>query len=123
MNLERVHVLRGRGVAEAAQSGEEAGLVAQRGAGVVVGMAALPVGQNHHARALLANDARNLDAVGVGVFDPAIGDVERFAPRDLQNARRVGGFAGAAFGGTTRAQFALREIEDAGARALARHLQ
>src|SRR5664279_3466199 len=86
-------------------------------------MAALPVGQDDHARTLLANDAGNLDAVGVVVLDPAIGDVERLAPRHLQDASRINCFAGARFSGAARSQLALRKVEDAGARALRRHLQ
>src|SRR5208337_4427090 len=89
----------------------------------MIGMAALPVGKNDYARALLANDAGDLDAVGVGVLDAAIGNVEGFAPCDLQNTRCFGGFGGAALGGAARSQFALREVENAGARALTRHLQ
>src|ERR1019366_7690148 len=86
-------------------------------------MAALPVRQDDHARALLANDAGNLNAVGVVVLNPAIRDVERFAPRHLQNARCVGRFAGARFGRAARSKLALREVKDAGACALRRHLQ
>ena len=89
----------------------------------MVRVAAFPVGKNYHTRSLLANNARDLDAISVGVFDAPIGNVERFAPGNLQNAGRVGGFSGAAFGRSARAQFTLREVEDAGARTLERHLQ
>src|SRR3974390_194722 len=108
MDFERVHVGGGGGMSEAAQSGEEAGLVTQRGASVVIGRSALPVGQDHRAWALLANHARDLDAVGVGVLDPAVGNVERLPPRDLQDACCVSRLSGSAFGGAPRGPFALR---------------
>src|SRR5215469_8182441 len=97
VNLERVDVVGCGGVPETAESGEKAGFVADRGTGVVIGMAALPVGKNHHPRLLLANDARDLNSVGVGIFHSTVGNIERLPPCDLENACGVGGFASATF--------------------------
>src|SRR5215831_7409283 len=89
----------------------------------MIGVAALPVGKNHHARPLLANDAGDLDSVGVGILDTPVRNIERLAPRDLQNASSIGGFPGAAFRRAARAQFSLRQIKNAGARTFLSHFQ
>jgi len=45
------------------------------------------------------------------------------APGNFQDARRLGRFAGAVFGGAARAHFTLREIENAGAVSALGHLE
>ena len=71
-------------------------------------MARLPVGKNQHTRTKLANDARDLQPIFVGVLDAAVGDVEGLAPSDFEDARGFVGFAGAIFDRAARAHLALR---------------
>ena len=116
--------IRGRdGVAEFRQSREECGLIAEYRRGGVVGMACLPVRKYEHARAQLADDARDLEPVGEGVFDTAIGNVERLPPTNFQDARSLVGLARAVFNGAARAHLALREVEDGGAVSALGHLE
>ncbi len=89
----------------------------------MVGMAALPVGKDDDARAQAAKHGGNLQAVLVGVLDVAVGQVERLAVRNVQDAGCVGGFGGALGGGAAGAGLALREVEDAGAPAARVHGQ
>ena len=56
-------------------------------------MARLPVGQNHDAGAQLAQHAHDLDAIFKGVFDRAVGQVERLPPADAEQTRGFSGFA------------------------------
>src|SRR5579862_3314870 len=86
-------------------------------------MARLPVRQDEHARAQLAYDAGDLQPVLVGVFHPAIRNVERPPPADSQDSRGLAGFARAVFDAAACAHFALREVEDGGAIAAPGHLQ
>src|SRR5271166_4064170 len=86
-------------------------------------MASLPVRKNQHARAQLANDARDLGAILEGVLDAAVRNVERTPPTDFEDARRLVRFARAIFDGAARAHFALREVEDGGAASALGHLQ
>src|SRR5438552_7876882 len=89
----------------------------------MVGVAALPVGKNHHPRPLLTDDARDFQPVLPGVFHASVGNSGGVAPGDLQNLGRGFGFGGALLGGAARSHFALRQIEDAGAMSGLRHLQ
>ena len=86
-------------------------------------MPSLPVRQNHHARPRLADHARYFQPVLPGVFDAAVGNIERPPPARAENSRRVRRLARAIFGGAARAHFALRQIENAGALAALGHLQ
>jgi hypothetical protein len=99
------------------EAGEETGVIAKRGADGVVGVAGLPVGKDDDARAEMADDARDSDAVVEGVFDGAVGQGECLAPADAEDAGGFIGFAGAVFGSTPGAGFALGEVEDGGAEA------
>ncbi len=108
---------------ELRQAGEEARLVAQDRSRVVVGMAALPVRKDDHLRPGLADRARDLQAVLPGVLHAAVRDVERAAPPDAQDARRLFRLARTVLGSAARAQLALGEVEDAGAMAALRHLE
>ena len=103
------------GEIEAGEAGEEAGFVAQRGRGVVVGVTALPVGQDDDAGAEPAEDCGDLEAVLEGVLDVGVGQVEGFADCDLKDAGGLSGLGGAVGRGTAGAAFATREIKDAGA--------
>ena len=86
-------------------------------------MARLPVGQNDDARAEQAEDADDGDAVFEGVFDGAVGQVERLAPADAEDAGGFIGFARALVGGAAGSGFALGQIENGGAQAARRHAQ
>src|SRR5271165_3886948 len=86
-------------------------------------MPRLPVRQNQHAWAKLADDARNLEAVVVGVLDAAVRNVEGRTPTDLEDARGFGGLARPVFDCASGAHLALREVEDGGAPTEGGHLQ
>ena len=86
-------------------------------------MAPLPVGKNQHPRTLFAEYASDLQAILPGIFDAAVGKIERVAPGNFQNARRLRRFAGAIFGAAARAHLALREIQNAGAISALGHLE
>src|SRR5208282_942273 len=86
-------------------------------------MATLPIGKNEHSRTLFTKYASDLQTILPGIFDAAVGNIERVAPGHFQDARRLGRFAGAIFGGTACPHFTLREIEDAGAVSAFRHLE
>ncbi len=86
-------------------------------------MASLPVGKNHHAGPLLAQHARYLQAVLPGVFNPAIGDVQRTTPCDVQDACRFGGLTCAVIGCAAGAHLSARKIENPSAMPQLRHLQ
>ena len=89
----------------------------------MVGMACLPVGKNHHARAQKPEHAHDLQAVFKGVLDVAVGQIEGPPPAHTQNPRRLAGFAGAVFCGAARPGFAAREIQDRSAQSARRHAQ
>ncbi len=74
------------------EAAQEAGFIAEGGGVVVVGMAALSVGEDDDAGTQAAQDCGDLEAVLVCVFDAAVGDVEGIAPGDAQDAS---GFASA----------------------------
>src|SRR5450631_106819 len=86
-------------------------------------MAPLPVGKNQDPRTLLAEYAGDLQAILPGIFDAAVGEIERMAPGNFQDARRVRRFAGTVFGGAARPHLALREVEDSGAVSALGHLE
>ncbi len=91
------------GKVEAGETGGEAGLVAKGGGGVVVGVAALPVGKDHDAGAQAAEDGCDFEAVFLGVLDVAVGEVESFAMGDAEDVGGGFGFGGALGGGATGA--------------------
>jgi hypothetical protein len=103
------------------ETADEAGFVAEGGGGVMVGMAALPVGQDDYARAETAEDGGDFEAVGEGVFYVAIGEVEGLAVGDVEDSRGGVGFGFAVGCGASSAGFALGEIEDGGAPAAGLH--
>ena len=105
------------------QAGEKTGFVAQRRHDRVIGMPRLPVRQNHHPRAQLAQYARNLDAIFKGVFDRAIGQVERLPPANAEQLRRFCRFRGPFFGAAARAGLALRQVQNRCAQSARRHAQ
>jgi hypothetical protein len=78
-------------------------------------MPALPVGKNQHVRTLLAKHAGDFQFVVPGIFNAAIGNIERLTPGNFQDSRRVGCFVGTILGGTARSHFTLGEVEDSGA--------
>src|SRR5260370_31882305 len=86
-------------------------------------MTPLPVGKNQHARTLLAEYEDDLQSMLTGIFDAAVGNVESFAPGNVQDARRLRGFSRPVFGGAARSHFTLGEIEDAGAVSALGHLE
>ena len=103
------------------EAADEAGFVAEGGGGVVVGMAALPVGKDDDAGTKAAQDCGELEAVGEGVLDVAVGQIERFAVGDVEDAGGCVGFGFAVGSGAAGAGLALGEIEDAGAPAAGVH--
>src|SRR5580658_921647 len=86
-------------------------------------MTPLPIGKNQHARTLLANNANHLQAILPSVFNASVGNVESRAPRNFQNARGLGGLAGAVLHGAARSHFSLRQVENAGAISALRHFE
>src|ERR1039458_8771484 len=69
------------------KAGEEAGLVAKRGCGGVVGVPGLPVGEDHDAGAKLAQNPYDPGAVFQGVFNRAVGQVESLPPSNTPPLR------------------------------------
>src|SRR5260221_11468226 len=63
-------------LAQLVQAGHEYSFIAECGRSVVVRMASLPVGQDHHSRTLLANHLRDLQAVFPGVLYAAVGNIQ-----------------------------------------------
>jgi hypothetical protein len=86
-------------------------------------MARLPIGKDHNARAQLAQDTRDLDAVFECVFDCAVGQVERFTPAHAEEMRCFSGLASAFRGCAARSRFTLGEVENSGAQAARCHPQ
>src|SRR5271165_1283593 len=86
-------------------------------------MPSLPIGKNHHSRALLANHTRNLQAVLPCVLYAAVGDVERLPPGNSQNLRGLDCFPRPVFGGAAGSHLALRQVENAGAMTAFGHLE
>ena len=87
----------------------------------MVGVAALPVGKDDDAGAQTAEDGGDLETVLEGVLDVAVGEVEGFAVRYVEDACGIVGFGVALGGGATGAGLAVCEIEDAGAPAAGLH--
>jgi hypothetical protein len=100
---------------------DEAGLIAKRRGGVVVRVAALPVGQDDDAGAQAAENSCDLETVLVGVLDVAVRQVEGFAVGDVEDAGSGSSFGGTVCGSAAGAGFALREVENAGAPAASMH--
>src|ERR1700733_4207596 len=89
----------------------------------MVGMPALPVGKNDDAGTQTAQDGSQLQTIDQRVFDVAVGQVERFAMGNIQDAGGFGGFGLAVGGGAAGAGLSLGEIEDAGSPATGVHGQ
>ncbi len=87
----------------------------------MIRVASLPVRKDDDARPKAAKDGGNLEAVGLRVFDVAVGQIERFAVGDVEDARGGLGFRTAFVCGAAGAGLALGEIEDAGAPAARMH--
>jgi len=81
----------------------------------------LPVRKNDDAGTKAAEDCGELEAIGEGVLDVAIGKIEGFAVSDVEDARGCIRFSFAVGGGASCAGLALGEIEDAGAPATGMH--
>src|SRR5439155_4354257 len=103
------------------QAADKAGFVAQGGAGVVVGVAALPVRKDNDARTQPAKHRSYLQAVLISVLDIAIRKVEGFAVGDIEDACSSRGLCGTMGSGAPGAGFALSKVEDAGAPAVGVH--
>ena len=86
-------------------------------------MARLPVGQNDDARPEFAEDADYAQAILESVFDGAVGQGERPAPANAQNARGFFRLAGALFRRAASASLALGQIENRSAQTARRHAQ
>src|SRR5436305_7600910 len=108
---------------ELCQSRQKTCFVSQLRSGVMIGMAAFPVGKNHDARSSLANHARNFQTIVPGVLDSSVGDVERLPPSDAQNFCGLICLARAVVRGAPSTHLAAGEIENAGTMAALRHLK
>src|SRR5947209_4436695 len=86
-------------------------------------MASFPVGKDHYARPLLADDTRDLEPVLPRVLNATVGNIERLPPADFQDLCRGFGFASAVLSAPSRAELALGEIEDPGRVTQARHFE
>src|SRR5215472_15668787 len=86
-------------------------------------MSPLPVGKNHDPRSLLAQHTCDPEPVLPGIFHPAIGNIQGMAKADLQNARRLGGFAGAILSCAACSHLALGKIENSCAPPVLCHLE
>ncbi len=73
------------GEVETGEAGGETGFVSEGGGGVVVGVAALPIGEDDHAGAEAAQDAGDLEAILEGVLNVAVREIESFAMGDTQD--------------------------------------
>src|SRR5207248_492741 len=100
---------------EFTQAGEETGFIAELRGVVVVGVTAFFIRQDEHAWPQRADNGGDHQPILPGVLYAAIGNIERAAPRNAQDARSFGGFAGAIGSRTARSHLATREIEDSGA--------
>src|ERR1022692_1198817 len=80
----------------------------------MIGVTALPVRKNQNARALLAENIRDLEAILPRIFDATVRNIECFAPEHLQDTCCVGSFTGAVFHCAARSHFSAGQIEDAG---------
>src|ERR1035438_2938583 len=89
----------------------------------MIGMTGLPIRKNQHAWAQLTNDTRDLDPVAKGVLDTPIRNIERSAPTDFQDARRLASLTCPVFNAAARAHLAPREVEDGSAVSALRHLE
>jgi hypothetical protein len=76
-----VRAVLGASDVELRQSTCEAGFVAERGGGVVVGVATLPIGKDDDPGPQATQNGGDLEAVGLRIFDVAIGEIERLAVR------------------------------------------
>jgi hypothetical protein len=86
-------------------------------------MATLPVREDQYPRTLFANYARDLQAILPCIFDAAVGNIERVAPGNFQDASRLRRFASAIFSRAARPHLTLRQVEDAGAVSALGHLE
>src|SRR6266481_5563208 len=111
------------GLAQLVQAGHEHGFIAKGGCSVVVRMASLPVGQDHHSRTLLANHLRHPQAVFPGVLYAAVGNIQSLPETYLENLCRFCRFLRAIVGCAARSHLALREIENPSALASLCHFE
>ena len=92
------------------EAADETGFVAKRGGGVVVRVAALPVREDDDAGTQAAEDCGDLESIFVGVLDVAVGEIERFAVGDVEDARCGRGFGCTIGRCTACAGLALRQV-------------
>ena len=103
------------------EAADEAGFVAEGCGGVVIGMTALPVREDDDAGAEAAEDGGDLEAIVEGVLDVAVGEVEGFAVATLRMRAAALASASRSAAVPRVPDFALGEIEDAGAPAAGLH--
>ena len=89
----------------------------------MVGVAALPVGKNDDAWTQTAQDSGQLQTIDQRVFHVTVGQVERFAMGNIEDAGGGVGLGLAVGGGAAGAGLSLGEIEDAGRPATGVHGQ
>src|SRR4051812_41883257 len=86
-------------------------------------MATLPVRKNHDARTRAADYARNFQAIGPGILDTAVRDIERLPPGNTEKPAGIIGFAFPISGRPASTHFSASHVENPGTLPLLRHLQ
>jgi hypothetical protein len=89
----------------------------------VIRVPRLPVGQNDHPRPQPAQHGDDLQPVLPGIFDAAVGQIERLAPADLEDAGGGRRLLCPLPGRAPRAGLAAGQVEDPGLEAEGAHLQ
>ena len=89
----------------------------------MVGVARLPVRQNHDAGTELPENAHDCDAILKSVGECAVREVERLTPANAEDAGGLVSLACAIVGGAARAGFALGQIENCRAQSARSHAQ
>src|ERR1700761_8831577 len=89
----------------------------------MIGVPALPVGKNNDAGPQTAQYGRQLQTIDQRVFDVAIGQVERFAMGNIQDAGGGVGFRLTVGGGTAGPRLSLGKIENSCSPATGVHSQ
>lgn len=89
----------------------------------MIGVARLPVRDDHDARPQMPDLSRDGHARGDAVVQARVGKTEVAAPRHLENPRGLLGFRHADLRGTARSHVARGQIHDAGAIAHPGHFE
>jgi len=105
------------------QAGDESCFETEIGSGVVIGMAAFPVGKDDRVRLEFAEDFGDGNFLFVGDGETGVGEAEVAADFHAENFRGDCGFAEASFRSATRAGFTAGKVENASAISCLRHFE